>query len=53
MTRQGLLTQGVDLEEKLRQCLPGADAPTRARWQQQTRLHTPEDLEAIRGLLLG
>mgnify|MGYP000098184827 CR=1 FL=1 len=53
VTRQGLLAQGVDVDEKLRQCLPGADATTRTRWQQQTRLQTAEDLEAIRGLLLG
>lgn len=53
ITRQGLLAQGVDLEEKLRQCLPDADEATRARWLQQTRLHTSEDLHAIRGLLLG
>lgn len=53
VTRQGLLAQRVDVDEKLRQCLPGADATTRTRWQQQTRLQTAEDLEAIRGLLLG
>lgn len=53
VTRQGLLAQGVNLEEKLRQCLPDADESTRARWLQQTRLHTLEDVQAIRDLLLG
>lgn len=52
ITRQALLAQGVDLEEKLRQCLPDVDEATRVRWREQTRLHTPEDLAAIRGLLL-
>lgn len=52
ITRQGLLAQEVNLEEKLQQCLPDVDATTRALWIRQTRLNTPEDVEAIRGLLL-
>lgn len=53
ITRQALLAQGVDLNEKLHRCLPDADEPTRDRWLKQTRLQTVEDLQAIRDLLLG
>ena len=53
ITRQALLAQGVDVEEKLRQCLPDADDATLEHWLAITRLNSAEDVQAIRDLLLG